>query len=183
MHRLPCPSCPHQLDVSPAQAGEQTTCPKCGQAVDVPKLGELRQLPQAEASTARSTPPREQPVGRRIAFVGMGLVAAAMLLIAAFCTVRWAMIDVPMTTESHIADVRERYAQLSGAQLIREWEDMEAYGVALAAPFEYRKIELTKQGWGRDALISGSIGLAALAVMVILGFTGRSSRADHAKDT
>ena len=113
----------------------------------------------------------------------MGLVAAAMLLIAAFCTVRWALIEVPMTTEGHIVQVKETYAELSGAELIREWEDMEKYGVALTAPFEYRQIELTKQGWGRDAMISGSIGLAALAVMLILGLTGRSPRADRAKDT
>ncbi|MEL7266083.1 MAG: hypothetical protein AAFP69_14885, partial [Planctomycetota bacterium] len=50
MFLLPCGECQQSFPVAPSRAGDTVTCPHCSAAVVVPKLGELRQLPRADAS-------------------------------------------------------------------------------------------------------------------------------------
>ena len=128
MHLLPCPSCHAALPVSPSQAGDQTTCPECQATVAIPKLGELRRLPLAEQDSGISAAGDQQGIesssASRAGFVVLGLIAAASLLVAGFCGIRWSLIDVPATSDEHIARMREEYQKLSAAELIREYVDM-----------------------------------------------------------
>jgi len=130
MHLLPCPHCDAKLSVAPSQAGDNMPCPECGQSVAIPSLGQIRQLPQAEqeaSSTQSSGSATQSDVSaiRRAGFLLFGLIAIGSLMIAAYSGIRWYLIDVPATTEEHIAMIREEYAEAPAAQLIREFEDME----------------------------------------------------------
>ena len=146
-------------------------------------LGKLRQLPLADDSPgADGSPPaavgREGGLGRRAAFVTLGLVATASLLIASFCWIRWSLIEVAVTTDIHIETLRQEYHQVPAAQLIREYEDMEKYGLDLPTPYKYKQIETNKKSWGRNASIWTAIGSLSLIGCIALGVTGRRKQAD-----
>lgn len=163
MYLLSCPSCGVVQKVTPAQAGGQVVCPACGELVRIPKLGDLRQLPQADAATAVGTAREPGSPLRRFGFVAFGLVGIAGLLVAGFCLIRWALIEVPTTTEQHIAELRDTYANVSASQLVIEYEDIEQFGVDLASPMAYQAIVDNKSAWGRNALYAGIVGLLAIA--------------------
>ena len=79
-------------------------------------------------------------MARSAGFLVLGLIATASLLVAGFCGIRWVLIDVPNTTEEHIATYREEYRELSAAELIREYEQMDRYGIELVTPYKYKAI-------------------------------------------
>lgn len=43
-YELPCPACKQKIEIETIQAGSILNCPGCGEAINVPKLRELRQL-------------------------------------------------------------------------------------------------------------------------------------------
>ena len=129
MHLLPCPECGAEIPVSPSQAGDLTTCPGCQAQAAIPRLGDLRNLPLASQPVEGDAAPRDASAGLSMAFVFMGSIAAVSLLIGSFCWIRWYLVEVSNTTESHIASLREQYETLSPGRLIREYEDMEKYGL------------------------------------------------------
>ncbi len=96
-------------------------------------------------------------------FLVLGLIATASLLVAGFCGIRWVLIDVPNTTQEHIASMREQYRELSAAELIREYEQMDRYGIELVTPYKYKQLQIKKDSWGRNASIAAAVaGLAVL---------------------
>ena len=168
MHLLPCPNCQTPLSVAPSQAGDQIRCPSCQADVAIPKLGDLRRLPVAEPppggrSQADAPVVARGPSAATIGFVVLGLIATVSLLIAGFSTIRWAMLEAPETSQSHIETLREEYGKVNAAQLIREYEVMERYGLEMPSPYKYKQQQLIKSTWGRNALIAGT--LAAVAVL------------------
>jgi hypothetical protein len=166
MHLLTCPSCHTSIPVSPSQAGDQANCPACQTAVEVPRLGDLKKLPMAP--DAPSLKPAKAASGGFL-FLTLGLIGTACLLVASYCGIRWALIDVPMTTEEHIAKFEAGYAEMSAAELIREYENMEEYGIELARPFFYKRDELKKSGWGNKAASAGAVGLLLIAGAFLFG--------------
>lgn len=185
MHRLPCPHCQAPLSVSNTQAGESILCSSCGRPVTVPKLGELRHLPRVDADPvpAESRRSGDLTIGQRIGFGVLGSIALVTLLISGFCWVRWMSVEVPLTTETHIAELRARYAELTAAELVREYEDIEKTGVDLAAPTMYRVSELSKLRWKRNGLVSGTIGIVAVCSAIGLVLMGRHRRTRLGQDT
>ena len=182
MHLLPCPSCQNDLSVSPSQAGDETICPKCQSTVTIPKLGDLRQLPLAEqdpiARPAGGQHQLETSSGRRAGFVVLGLIATASLIVAAFCGIRWSLIEVEATTETHIAMYRDEYKNLTAAELIREYEQMERDGLDLVRPYGYKRSEQMKRKWGQNASIAAGIGGVAMLGACLLAMSGRTPAAD-----
>tara|TARA_R110002049_G_scaffold4601_3_gene31775 strand:+ start:36903 stop:37445 length:543 start_codon:yes stop_codon:yes gene_type:complete len=178
MFQLPCQNCSSPILVSPSQAGDSVTCVQCGETVAVPKLGELRKLPSADTSTHGSSIASEHDAagGSRIGFIVAAFLATACLLIASFCAVRWSLVEVPVTTEQHIAEYAEAYKTAAPAALIGEFEEMEERGLEMPAMYNYKTLELTKRTWGRNALVAGGLGLAALVAAVLLSMSGRKQR-------
>ena len=132
-------------------------------------MGQLRQLPLAEDDSKEAHPRGgETSMGRSTAFVALGLIATASFLVAGFCGIRWGLIDTSFTTEEHIATYREQYSELSPAQLIREYEQMEEFSIELAGPFKYKQEEIEKKAWGRNASIAAVVGgLAILGAFAV----------------
>ncbi len=112
---------------------------------------------------------------QRAGFVVLSLIATASLLVAAFCGIRWSLIEVPATTDEHIAMYRVQYNNLSAAELIREYEQMDEYGLDLPGPYQYKTIELKKRKWGQNASIAAGIGGVAMLAACLLAVGGRSS--------
>lgn len=177
MFQLTCPHCEAINEVSAAKAGGEIMCGNCQQTVAVPKLGELRDLPTAVSTAEQRSASADLGLsgGRSMAFASLGLVCLLSLLGAVFCGVNWSTIEVPMTTESHLALLEQRYGEVSSAQLIREFEDITQYGVDIPVPLQYRVIESSKQAWGQKTL--GFLALALLSAILAV-FVGRRSRAE-----
>lgn len=144
-------------------------CPDCGGDVSVPKLGELKQLPRHDESAAGRKSESAASTGSPIPFVLMACIATAALLGAGYCGLRYVLTDVPMTTEQHLAEYREGYQAASPATLIREYEDMEKYGLELGEPMLYKSIERRKAQWGRSTLLCGGVAGLAIVGCVALG--------------
>ena len=170
MPQLPCPQCDQKISVAISQAGAKVTCPSCQTEVLIPTLGELRRLasqsdPDDQTSSTGSgqAPVSESATGRRILF-GILLLAAGTAAIAGiFCGIRYATIEVPATTEAHIAEVERMYHEIAANQLVREWQLMEKSGLDTPTPYIYKKLEIEKAKWGQNALIT----LAAFVIITV----------------
>ncbi|MEM8911166.1 MAG: hypothetical protein AAGC97_05305 [Planctomycetota bacterium] len=159
--------------MSPAKAGGQIECSQCDRAVDVPKLGELRQLPPSVSAPVLPKGDSGKR-GMPVIFAALAMLAAGMLLAAGYSAIRYAIIEVPIDTVGHIAQFRDAYQDASSAQLVREWEDITERDIDLPTPYRYRTIQLTKAAWGRNALILALAGLASFAAAVAVGRRGRT---------
>lgn len=172
MYQLTCPECQTANSVTPAKAGAEIACTQCDHPIAVPKLGELKQLPLAEGHTAKlrdESEPHGLVGGRSMAFAALGVVALLCFLGATFCAVNWMTIKVPMTTETHLTDLKKLYSVASSARLIREYEDITRYGVDIPQPYPYRLIELKKQAWGNKSVAFAGAGMLAAVASVVVG--------------
>ncbi|TWU41411.1 hypothetical protein Q31b_28550 [Novipirellula aureliae] len=177
MYELICPHCEAPLSVAPSQAGDQIRCSACQQSVDVPKLGVLKQLPKRESSGPENEAKisyQETGSAPRIGIATLGLIATAALLIAGYCGIRWAMIDASVSTEIHLAELRDAYETAKPAELIREFEQMQEKSLELPQPYNYKVIENRKRAWGRNGAVAGSVALIAAIGAFFLGNSGRS---------
>ncbi|TWT59169.1 hypothetical protein [Allorhodopirellula solitaria] len=180
MYKLTCPHCEAIHVVSTAKAGDEIVCDACQHTIDVPKLGELRQLPAAgETADARVAANAAVGLsgGRSLAFATLGLVGLLALLGAGFCGVNWATSEVPITTEGHLELLKEDYAAADSAQMIREFEDITEYGVAVEAPLNYRTMELEKQAWQQKTLTFAALAAVSLVLAVLVGWRRRGTNA------
>ena len=174
MHRLSCPQCQHPIPVAVSKAGAIVSCPECGAEVAVPKLGELKRLPLHDNSAGRSPSGSPSSAGSPLPFVLMACIATAAVLGAGYCGLRYVLTDVPMTTEEHLREYKQGYETASPATLIREYEDMEKYGLELGEPMLYKSIEQRKSQWGRSTLLCG--GVAAVAILGCVALSRGRSR-------
>jgi len=165
---LTCPHCSAPIDVPTSRAGSEIACPTCGQNLAVPKLGELRRL-AAENPENPAPAPAESSTAGRASFAGLMAVAAIALLATAFCFSRYVAIEVPITTEEHIAEIEQAYAEVPAGQLVREWQQLESFGPDAAFPYVYQQIANEKARWLRNTLIGLSITVAA-AIAATLAF-------------
>lgn len=177
MYLLSCPNCQTDLRVTPAQAGDQIVCQNCQQQVAIPKLGQLRQLPQVSQAPAESAG-SSRPVGATIAFVAMSLIAVAALLGAGYNTVRWAMIETETTLDSHLERIEREYAEVEPGSMVLEFEDMEAVSLDLAMPYPYQRQADEKAKWGFNAMVAGGIMLVFATGAFIAASQGRDRRPD-----
>jgi ribosomal protein S27E len=188
MPQLPCPQCDQKISVMISQAGSKVTCPGCQREIPIPTLGELRRLITQSESESPGTvegaiPPlaSESATGRRIVFAILMLIAGSAAVAGTFCAIRYFTIEVPGTSESHIAEMSRMYHEVSAGQLVREWQQMEKYGLDTAAPYGYKKLETEKLRWGRNGLIAlGCFSLAIIPAAILgLGDSRGKKRASN----
>ncbi|MEM9366781.1 MAG: hypothetical protein AAGD07_12365 [Planctomycetota bacterium] len=176
MFQLPCPECESVLVVSTARAGSTMTCDACQQEINIPKLRELKQLDIADTAPAQASPANtESAGGRSVAFAGIAFLATACLVAGAFSGVRYALLDAPMSTEKHIEEVERVYPTVTSAQLFREWEDLDEFGVDLIAPYQYQKAAEKKANWGRSTIAFLAGFVACFGGSLVLSRRGRPS--------
>jgi hypothetical protein len=148
--------------------------------VPIPKLGQLKELPQEESADGAKFASNEVAPDsaslKRAAFALLGVIATLSVLICGFCTVRWYLIDVPQTTEQHLAKFEREYKKLKPAELIREYEQMERYGLDMPIPFNYKLIQVEKQAWGQNAAVAGAVAGVAMLIAFLLALLGGQKR-------
>ena len=90
---LPCPDCHETFPVATRHAGQTIECANCQSAVEIPKLGELRQLPEeSEQRTSQSGPPQVRQSRSRLKswlFSG-GLMIAVLSAVAGIALLNYA---------------------------------------------------------------------------------------------
>jgi len=175
MPMIPCPSCDQSISVTVSQAGAQVDCPNCQKSIRIPNLGDLRRLAAAETGeihgNSAALPARksqESTTARRLIFAGLMGIAGVAAIVGLFCLVRFLSIQVPATTEIHIAEIDSMYHQVSAAQLIREWQQMEKFGLDATAPYPYKKLAIEKSLWQRNGLISLAVLMVCVGAGVVL---------------
>lgn len=162
MHSLPCVRCQNKISVSPSKAGQEVECPECHATVQVPKLGQLRELPRTESEIPKAASGKGLSTAGSIGFVVCGLLATACLLVAGLCGIRWYLIQPKSTTDDHIAMFQDAYEDAKAAQLIREYEDMEKIDIEIGGPYRYHVEQKQKDEWGFNALVAAGVGLLAV---------------------
>jgi len=170
MPLLPCPFCSATVDVPTSRAGSEIDCPSCHKTIPVPKLGELRKLQSQTADSTAKPSIAGGATGHRTAFALLMGIAAIAIVGGSYCMVRFAAIDVPATTEDHIAEIEQVYSQMPAAQLVREWQEMEDFSPEIAHPYVYQEIADEKAHWLRNALI----GFVIAAVSGVIAFVSHS---------
>lgn len=180
MHLLTC-QCGETIPVPLRQAGNEITCPACSSTIQVPKLGQLRQLPQA-APSADQESPRPVSMGRRLTFAGVCLLAGIGFFVGAFSLITASTIEVESTTEEHIAADIERLQKAPPAQVTELWREYMVYGLNDRHPFPYKQHADEKAAWMRRGIIGMSVAAIAVIVAVVLARTGRkkASQPTHA---
>ncbi len=90
---LPCPDCHETFPVATRHAGQTIECANCQSAVEIPKLGELRQLPEeSEQRTSQSGPRQVRQSRSRLKswlFSG-GLMIAVLSAVAGIALLNYA---------------------------------------------------------------------------------------------
>lgn len=177
MYLLPCPDCDQSISVSPSQAGDTAACSGCDSKVQIPKLGDLRKLPQAESDAPdKSSGPADGRGDFQIMTILLGIFALIGLLVAGFALVQRSLIEVTTTTDQHIAELREEYKELEAARFIRELENIEAYPPESPGEFTYKANARKRQRWLINALVAGGIGTLMLLAAIVLASSGRTPK-------
>ncbi len=84
---------------------------------------------------------------------------------------------MPIDTESHIAEYRNAYDGLQAAELIREYEQMEEFGVEIVLPYPYKKLADTKASWGWTSVIAAGVSVTLILFAIIVAMAGRKRNA------
>lgn len=183
MPLISCPSCDQEISVVVSQAGSGVACPGCQKWIPIPNLGDLKRLAAAEQMRSgsdteplRSAPSLDANTGRRIVFAGLMAIAGIAAIVGLFCFVRYLAIQVPATTETHIAEVERMYHQVSAAQLVREWQQMEKFGLEAVAPYQYKQLAVEKANWRRNSLICLAVFLLCSVIGTIIARSDSRSR-------
>jgi hypothetical protein len=181
MPLLPCPSCDQKISVVVSQAGSEIACPQCQKIVRIPNLGDLRRLAAdsdtfAATANLRGSSTASPAIARRIVFaISLGIAGLATL-VGGFCLVRYMNIEVPATTQSHIAEIEAMYPQASAAQLVREWQSMEKYSLEVTAPYNYKRTAIEKQSWLNRCLASLAVLAISMLSAITCGYLDSASR-------
>lgn len=180
MPLLPCPHCDQKVSVAISQAGSQVKCQGCQQVIPVPKLGELKRIASEEAasgmvseSVAANAISSDSQAGKRVLFGGLLAIAGVAAIVGLFCLVRYLSVDVPATTEMHIAEIDQVFHQSPAAQLVREFQEMEKFNLDASAPYNYKKLEKEKSRWARNSLIAAGVLGLSMAVAIYLGLSDK----------
>lgn len=174
MYALKC-SCGESIAVTAGQAGDEVTCPKCGEKVSIPLLRELRQSPRVEADDQAEPASGSLPL--RVGFGAAGMVALVAAAFATFALVSAMVIEVDFDTQQHLDYERQMMQQSPPASLIPQWEALTETSLQDRRPYPYQQAQDEKTAWQRRAI--GGYSLAAVAVLAAIGLgvaDRRSSR-------
>lgn len=180
---LSCPACAAAIDVAISSAGSEVVCPQCQSTVAVPKLGELRKLAERSspaasdqaASTTQTLDRDDAAAPWRVGFTALAAVTAVAIVLAGYCLMRWAAIEVPATTEAHIASVEQGYLHSPPAELIHDWQELEVYRPEFAGPYQYQAIANTRADWLHKGITAAVIAALAAAAALFCGARARPS--------
>ncbi len=168
-------ACSAAIPVTAGQAGGVVTCPACGAAVRVPRLGDLR--PTANAAADRMAGGSRWSVGHACVLAG-GLVAGLATLAG------WGVtVSAPRTPPVNEAGIRAAVEASNLEAVLAAWRHFDQFGLPPPEMVGDRRSERRAQAttmiarllWGAAAL-AGLIAIGGAATLLF----GGSSRARSA---
>jgi hypothetical protein len=131
-HQLPCENCGQIIPVTPTLAGSLVTCPHCGHAMQAPKLGVLRGLPQVDSQAAAGRSRREWTAANGLLFTAGFVLLLLGLVGSLVCYQRYlghhaAILELNpdgvLPDYSDLSRFEARVANLTVDQLWTEWRE------------------------------------------------------------
>lgn len=165
MHLFTC-SCGEPFPVSPAQAGQSVECPHCGQANELPRLGDLKNLPVEDQ--AESVKPARWSAGRGIVFsiLCAGLVAG--IVSSLVCSYRWLSIPKPPTVAQVIQDGQADIDSRNAPQILEFWMTYARPGMGVRNKPYFAQVAEYRSGWQTWAIASYAISALFLTASIIV---------------
>lgn len=156
---LPC-DCSARIPVGAGQAGGTVTCPQCGSARKVPRLGDLAQLEVAAAAP--------QPARRRWTILH-AVTAAGVVTAVVSAAAAWG-IDAfnGASTRSFLNPdvIRESMKAADAAEAYRGWQAFSRGGIRRPPQAVEVKLERMERATGRIADVFRGLALVGLAIAV-----------------
>lgn len=147
--------CSAEIPVGPGQAGGQAVCRRCGQPVDVPRLGELTRLPVAS--------PAENSAGSWSAahgcLLGGGLVA--LLALAGAC-----YLGTTPRPVFEVAAIRTAADRTPIGEIYAIWHGLSRSGIARPRTVEEERIEQRSRSARSVATVLWVVAAVGVAVAV-----------------
>jgi hypothetical protein len=125
---LPCPGCGAKTSIEPRQAGQQVFC-GCGAALDIPRLGEMRQL-EIDPVRGVSKPPVStwNPI-RGFLFVGGIVLAMIGLAIAGMSVANRMRLPKPPVVQFDAERIAEEVDSWTPADSFDVWKGLREQGL------------------------------------------------------
>lgn len=168
LYQLPCPKCDSFLEVSARHAGQTRDCENCHVAVDVPKLGQLRNLDPVEGHV-------EKRVNRAPSQARSWMFTGGLLLLSLFGLGGFALHLYAQTLYSNIGAVTEHYTQVTAESIpkvppheLYEWWTKTA-GVELGEWKEHPNVGKNVQHKILTNIAFGMYALAGIGLLCMLG--------------
>jgi len=167
-HLLIC-SCGEELVVDARQAGETVEC-KCGKTVDVPRLGDLRQLPVVSDRQSQSPPWTLQ---QGLTFAAGSLVVLVGIICLVVFFQEWVRLDTTDRRQELLAAGNQIVDKLSYTQALQAWRQRRAAGIGPKQTPDYVVAQRRAATLSLRMMIAGG-GIAAGAGIAVLSlFLGR----------
>ena len=164
---FPCSQCDHELELVATQAGQEIDCPDCGQTIEAPKLGVLRQLPVVEQTAAKKTLGRNTRLKRTLFATGLGLAVVLGGIGGALYKYASDMIVDPQL-EKLFAQFDEEIEQMPTPQVLDIWSQMN-FEEGLGEWREMGYARYRAQGTILQRVAYGVIGLAFVGLLMLIG--------------
>ena len=166
-YKLNCPNCDHLLEVETRNAGQELECDSCQETVVVPKLGDLRQLPQVEGS-ARTTKNVRSPLASWL-FAG-GLLIAVLSAAAGGGLYYYAhaYLQYPVDLDEQLQTTNAQINDFESWELWDTWHN-DVLTMNLGEWREHPFIRYNKQSAILKNFSYGLFGLAGIGLLMMLG--------------
>lgn len=164
MHIFTC-SCGQTFPISPARAGQSVDCPHCGQAVSLPKLGEIKQLPLADAGQKSDSDANKWNAGRGITFSMLMAGLLATIIFGGYSSYQWLSIEKPPTEDEMISMGQAELETREPLELFEFWINYGRPGMGTRHTPGYMQVQRYRDKWKFRAIASYA-GVAIFLVAV-----------------
>ena len=164
---FPCPACSQSFPVATRHAGQSIACVHCEAAVDIPRLGDLRQLPAESTEPVKSS--RSTSGGLKGWLFSTGLVLAAVAAVAGFALLKYSNSldrDIAGYTEQVEVFSAERIEEMDPAELWDWWTS--STQDELLEWREHPSLGSKRQGEILTSVAYGVFGLSGVGVLILL---------------
>lgn len=148
--------CSAAVTVGPGQAGDAVSCPRCGAALPVPRLGELARLPTA--APAEGVPAAAWTVAHGCV---LGGILAAVLAVGA--AVYLGMAPRPVIND---AMIRAGVAAASTSDIYKAWQALARSGVSRPTMADEERIQQVARSARAVATVLWMVAAAGAAVAI-----------------
>ncbi len=167
---LPCNTCDQPIEVEVRQAGQELTCPQCGEQTTVPTMGEIRKLEMVETATPQVAKPAKTGHQGLKGWLFAGGLTVFILALAAGIAL-WFYAESLITrvdVEALVQSAVEPVDQLSPGELWDYWHEMVGTTEALPEWQETVTQGQTRQGEYLLMFAYALFGISAVGLVSML---------------